>query len=79
MNQVERQDRSLRRAEKRVEVLKDRYHYRLISVPCCSFCKFSSQMSIEDPLECKLLEQANWTVNDVQPFGTCDKFVEKTD
>jgi aldehyde:ferredoxin oxidoreductase len=65
----------LLKAEKKAKREKKQNMYHLTCPPCCLTCDHSSQMSIEDDLECSELYQERWAVNSVAGLGLCDKYL----
>lgn len=72
---IKDQQRAERIAKRRLRMM----NYREADVKCCLNCKLSSRMSLEDPLECKLIRHSVWAVGYVEDLNVCDGWIETND
>ncbi len=68
------QDKGLLQAQNKARGILARNNYCIPeNVKCCLSC-FHHYEPTEAPIECLLLNNPNWTVNNVEPLAVCDKW-----
>lgn len=64
---------TLENAEKQADKILSKNNYRYSECKCCGSCKYS-EYDLEEGYFCKLAEQEEWLVNQVNPLCICDAF-----
>jgi hypothetical protein len=72
--ELEKNERSLKRAKRKAKRIFSANNYRDQNPKCCDNCANSDRSTVEDPLQCDLAANPEWIVNEVDPFGICDKY-----
>ena len=67
----------LLKSERKADKNKKKFNYKIQSIKCCAVCQNSSRCTIEDSLECSVINpDSDYNVSNTHAHGICDMFKE---